>query len=100
MITCTVLLAPDPAAGGYTVTAPALPGCTSRGKTVEECLHNAEEAIRRHLDGLSASGEPVRDPVTLRVLALATRDEAPQLCRPPFTRVFGARSAAGADDVG
>lgn len=40
--------------GGYTVYVPALPGCISEGETVEEALHNIQEAITLYL-------EPVED---------------------------------------
>ena len=99
MTTYTVLLAPDPSSGGYTLTAPALPGCVSQGETVDKCLDNAERVIRRYLDDQGGSGEPVCDPVVLRVLALASRDEAPQLHRAPFTRVVGPRAASGPAEV-
>jgi len=46
-------------AGGYFVTVPALPGCFTRGKTVEECRVRAIEAIEVHIAGLQADGEPV-----------------------------------------
>lgn len=100
MITYTVLLAPDPVSGGYTLTAPALPGCLSRGSTVDECLDNAELVIHRYLDDRDGPGEQLREPVMLRVLPLASRDEGPQLQRPPFTRVLRARTSSDRDDVG
>ena len=31
--------------GGYWGEVPALPGCASQGETVEELLHNLQEAI-------------------------------------------------------
>jgi len=31
--------------GGYVVTCPSLPGCYSRGETVEQALANIKEAI-------------------------------------------------------
>jgi predicted RNase H-like HicB family nuclease len=40
--------------GGYTVYAPALPGCISEGETREEALANIREAIELYL-------EPVED---------------------------------------
>ena len=40
--------------GGYTVYAPALPGCVSEGETREEALRNIREAIELYL-------EPVED---------------------------------------
>jgi predicted RNase H-like HicB family nuclease len=40
--------------GGYTIYAPALPGCISQGQTCEEALANIQEAITLFL-------EPVED---------------------------------------
>ncbi len=40
--------------GGYTATAPTLPGCISEGETKEEALANIREAIELYL-------EPVED---------------------------------------
>lgn len=40
--------------GGYTIYAPALPGCISEGETVDEALANIREAIAFYL-------EPVHD---------------------------------------
>ena len=42
--------------GGYTVLVPLLPGCVSYGKTVEEAMENAREAIGLHLENLAAGG--------------------------------------------
>lgn len=47
--------------GGYFVTVPALPGCFTRGRTIEECRRRAIEAIETHIAGLQADGEPVQD---------------------------------------
>ena len=43
--------------GGYTVTAPALPGCISEGDSRKEALDNIKEAIKLYL-------EPVEDDYT------------------------------------
>ena len=40
--------------GGFTVYAPALPGCVSEGETEEEARENTREAIELYL-------EPVED---------------------------------------
>ena len=56
--TYSIIVEPD-ADGGYFVTVPALPGCFTRGKTVEECRDRAVEAIETHIAGLEADGEPV-----------------------------------------
>lgn len=44
---------------GYTVNAPALPGCITEGDTVEEALANAREAIAAYLESLEADGLPI-----------------------------------------
>ncbi len=36
--------------GGYTVLAPALPGCISQGDTMEEAIENIKEAIELYLN--------------------------------------------------
>jgi predicted RNase H-like HicB family nuclease len=36
-----------------------LPGCLTRGGTVEECRERAVEAIETHIAGLQADGEQV-----------------------------------------
>lgn len=57
--TYTVILQPDPKAGGYTVLIPALPGCVTEGDTVDGALANAREAISLTLEDLAAHGEPI-----------------------------------------
>jgi len=39
----------DPEFRGYVADVPELPGCMSQGKTVEDALANAREAIRAYL---------------------------------------------------
>ena len=46
----------------YGVTVPDLPGCFSAGKTVDEALAMAKEAIELHLEGLIQDGELVPRP--------------------------------------
>jgi len=45
--------------GGYTVTAPLLPGCVSEGDTRQEALANIKEAIGLYLESLLEDGEPL-----------------------------------------
>ena len=45
--------------GGYTVTAPALPGCISQGKTVEEAMTHIKEAIELYLEDKDTIGEEI-----------------------------------------
>jgi predicted RNase H-like HicB family nuclease len=42
--------------GGYTVYAPALPGCVSQGDTVEEAMDNIKEAITVYVESLKDRG--------------------------------------------
>ena len=55
----TVLLTPDPDEGVYVVTVPSLPGCFTQGRTIEESLERAREAISGHIAALQDIGELV-----------------------------------------
>jgi predicted RNase H-like HicB family nuclease len=68
----TVILEYDPEAAGYSVTVPALPGCTSMGVTVEEALNNAQEAVAGHIAALESLGEPVPEETIGPMLVIAT----------------------------
>src|SRR5271170_3397832 len=46
---------------GYQVTVPMLPGVITYGRTEEEAIAMARDAIRCHLDGLRKSGEEIPD---------------------------------------
>jgi predicted RNase H-like HicB family nuclease len=43
----------------YTVTVPALSGCVTQGKTKEEAMERAREAIEVTLEGFLALGKPL-----------------------------------------
>jgi len=45
--------------GGYTVVVPALPGCVTYGKNVEEAKKMAIEAIELYLESLDEHKEPI-----------------------------------------
>lgn len=45
--------------GGYTVTVPLLPGCITYGKTVDEAIEMAKEAIELYIESLAAHGEEI-----------------------------------------
>ena len=49
--------------GMYVVHCPALPGCWSQGRTREEALANAREAIELYVESLQANGEPIPEDV-------------------------------------
>ena len=70
MRTYTIVVEPEEG-GSYLVSVPALPGCFTRGATVEECRERAIEAIEVHIAGLRADGEPVPEEVgTPQLLAV------------------------------
>jgi predicted RNase H-like HicB family nuclease len=66
----TVLLTPDPEDGGFVAECPAIPGCVSEGKTVEEALSNIKEAIEGCLESLAARQEPVPSDGTVIVASV------------------------------
>jgi predicted RNase H-like HicB family nuclease len=49
----------------YGVTVPDLPGCFSAGRTLDEALARAREAIELHVEGLLDEGQPVPKPGTI-----------------------------------
>jgi len=51
----------NPMKTGYQVTVPLLPGVITCGRSEEEALEMASDAIRCHLDGLRKSGEEIPD---------------------------------------
>jgi predicted RNase H-like HicB family nuclease len=58
MRTYTIVVGPEEC-GGHYVSVPALPGCFTRGGTIDECRERAVEAIEVHITGLQADGQPV-----------------------------------------
>ena len=62
MRTYTIVVEPEET-GGYFVSVPALPGCFTRGESIEECRVRAVEAVEVHIAGLQADGEPVPEEV-------------------------------------
>lgn len=55
----TIILHPEPEAGGYSVTVPALQGCVTQGETIEEAIAMARDAIGLYLESLRADHEPI-----------------------------------------
>ncbi len=53
--TYTIVVEPEESVG-YFVAVPALPGCFTQGRTLEECQAGAVEAIEVHIAGLEAGG--------------------------------------------
>lgn len=55
----TIVLEPNYPEEGYTVRVPALPGCITYGRTRDEALERAKEAIKGFIEGLQKAGDPV-----------------------------------------
>jgi predicted RNase H-like HicB family nuclease len=55
----------EQAEGNYSAYVPDLPGCVATGATVSEVEQEIREAIRFHIDGLVADGQPVPTPSSL-----------------------------------
>src|SRR5271168_5577415 len=57
-VTLTAIVRPEPEAGGYSASIPALPGCHTQGETLDEVRVNLREAAEgwlavAHDDGLA-----------------------------------------------
>ena len=50
---------PEEDGKGYYVVVPALPGCFSQGRTVEEARRNIEEAVALHIAELKRRKESI-----------------------------------------
>ena len=51
--------------GIYVLTVPALPGCISDGRAVEEAMSNIREAIRGFIDDMNADGGPIQHDIDI-----------------------------------
>lgn len=40
--------------GGYSASVPSIPGCVSKGATIDEVINNLKEAIRLYLEKVMA----------------------------------------------
>ena len=69
--TYTIVVEPDET-GDLVVTVPALPGCVTHGKTIEECRQRVVEAIEVHIAGLLADGQQVPEEVASSQLLSVT----------------------------
>ena len=48
--------------GGYVVSVPALPGCSTQGNTFEEAVVNIKDAVEGYLAVLKEEGEEIPQP--------------------------------------
>jgi antitoxin HicB len=57
--------------GGFSVTVPSLPGCTSQGETRAEALAMIREAIEAYIESLVAHGDNIPGPVEIERVSVA-----------------------------
>jgi antitoxin HicB len=62
-LTYKLLLHKEPE-GAYTVIVPALPGCITFGKNIDEAIKMAKEAIEIYIEELKSRGEFIPDDST------------------------------------
>ena len=53
-----VVLRPEPE-GGFTAIVPALPGCVTHGRTLDEAKGMAKDAILGYIESLRKHNEPI-----------------------------------------
>lgn len=81
MLRYTVLLQKEEETAGYSVIVPELPGCFSQGRTVDEALKHAKEAIECHLEGMAQDGEELPVEGEPFIVASVTA-EGPKVLKP------------------
>ncbi|MEW6110913.1 MAG: type II toxin-antitoxin system HicB family antitoxin [Thermodesulfobacteriota bacterium] len=57
--------------GVFVVEVPSLPGCVTQGRTRQEAVENAKEAIAAYLESLAAHNEPIPPPIAEEVVEVA-----------------------------
>ena len=54
-----VVIEKEPEDEGYLAYSPSIPGCFSKGETVEDARRNMRETLEQHLTSLAAHGLPI-----------------------------------------
>jgi predicted RNase H-like HicB family nuclease len=57
--------------GVFVARVSSLPGCVSQGKTREEAIRNAKEAIAGYVESLRAHGDPIPPSIGEEVVDVA-----------------------------
>jgi predicted RNase H-like HicB family nuclease len=77
-ITYKIRLQKEPE-GGFTVTVPALPGCITFGKDMDEAIIMAKEAIELYIESLVEHGEEVPTENNLFEYSITVQPDIPEL---------------------
>ncbi|MBI4331789.1 MAG: type II toxin-antitoxin system HicB family antitoxin [Chloroflexi bacterium] len=73
MLKYTIILVPEED-GGYSVEAPAQPGCYTQGDTREEAITMAKEAIELYLESCQAHDEPIPEESGVESLTVEVKE--------------------------
>ncbi len=65
--------------GGFTVTVPALPGCITFGKDMDEAIIMAKEAIELYIESLVDHGDEVPTENNLFEYSITVQPDIPEL---------------------
>lgn len=57
---------PEEDGGGFFIEYPDLPGCFSDGETVEEAMHNGEDAVKSWVETAKEDGDAIPEPYSYR----------------------------------
>ncbi len=57
--------------GVFVAEVPSLPGCVSQGRTRQEAVENAKEAIAAYLESLAAHDEPIPPAIGEEIVEVA-----------------------------
>ena len=57
--------------GIFVAEVPSLPGCVTQGRTRQEAIENAKEAIAVYLESLAAHDEPIPPPIVEELVEVA-----------------------------
>jgi predicted RNase H-like HicB family nuclease len=55
----------------YVAEVPSLPGCVSQGKTRNEAIENAKDAIKGYLESLKKHNEPIPPSISEEIVDIA-----------------------------
>jgi antitoxin HicB len=55
----------------YVAEVPSLPGCISQGKTRNEAIENAKDAIKGYIESLKKHNEPIPPSISEEIVEIA-----------------------------
>jgi len=87
VIYAALLWKPDKKGGDYGASFPDFPGCVRAGKTPEEALHMAKEALIFHIEGMLEDGEDIPEPTPFADVLESPEENAGKGCALTMMRI-------------